>query len=172
MSQEGSKQIFWVGRKVRYVKFVVLDRAPGAVNGNGNVLQMSRLELLRRDGSLFNWPASTISTCEGVGSWPSGEWQNMVLDHSVYTKMCPNQCTFPTSFIFDVGASFAFNANEFVKWQWWTANDTASCPGRNPGSFRLQFSEIGIDYITVDEALSWNPPAENYALGYEGDIKL
>jgi len=59
-----------------------------------------------------------------------------------------------------------------VKWQWWTANDTASCPGRNPGSFRLQFSEIGIDYITVDEALSWNPPAENYALGYEGDIKL
>lgn len=38
MSQEGSKQLFWLNKKVRYIKFVVLDKAPGAINGNGNVI--------------------------------------------------------------------------------------------------------------------------------------
>ena len=174
MSQESSKQIFWIdSMPVRYVKFVVdkLREGQGQA-GDNKVCQISRLELVRKDGSLFMWPSSTTSTSSGVGQWPSGEWQDKILDHDVYTKMCPNWCTYPTSFIFDVGAANMFNSREFVKWQWWTANDTASYPSRNPVSFQLQYSQNAVSWIVVDKVVDYDPPAVNYSLGYEGAIKI
>lgn len=75
MGQESSKQIFWMnGMPVRYVKFVVDKlREDQGQAGDNKVCQISRLELVRRDGSLFMWPSTTASTSSGVGQWPSGE---------------------------------------------------------------------------------------------------
>jgi hypothetical protein len=58
-----------------------------------------------------------------------------------------------------VGESNAFNVNDISRWQWWTANDTASYPSRNPKSFKLQFSVDGMNYITVDEVTNYSAPS-------------
>jgi hypothetical protein len=81
--------------------------------------------LLKNDGTLFDWPASTIITASPEIKHSAGETPSNMLDHSVNTKVC-GTITTPFSFIFDVGESNAFNINDISNWQWWTANDTAS----------------------------------------------
>ena len=93
-------------------------------------------------------------------TWPStNETQNKVLDHNVNTKMCPNNVVCPVEFIFDVGDAYAFDVGSISCWQWWTANDSATYSGRNPKSFKLQFSIDGTNYVTVDEAENYSAPA-------------
>ena len=59
-----------------------------------------------------------------------------------------------------------------VKWQWWTANDTATYPNRNPISFQLQYSQNAVNWLVVDKVVDYDSPAVNYSLGYEGAIKI
>ena len=165
-----SRQNLWKRNAdlVRYIRLVV-NALPV---GNLAVLQISRLELLRDNGTQFDWPASTQCTATGVGYFPVNETQDKVLDHNVNTKTCPNQLTFPVVFTFDIGKKNAFKVNEFTAWQWWTANDSTSYPHRSPSSFSLQFSKNGEEWITVDSVENYSAPTQNYAIGYQGQIKI
>lgn len=154
---------------VRYVKLVVDSIR------SGDILQISRLELVKNDGTNYDWPTSTLTSYNAgyTLNFPTNQSIDKVLDHSVDTKMCPNNLTaFPIEFIFDVGEENAIPLSDLSCWQWWTADDTATWAGRNLNTFKLQFSSDGNDYVTVDSVTNYTAPTQNKVLAYQGNISL
>lgn len=159
-----------ISGNVRYVKLVV-DEMQNAT-GN-NYIQISRLELIKNDGTLYQWPSSTqISLPSWVGA-QAGQSPDKMLDHSTSTKFCAAYAsTFsPYDIIFDVGDANVFNASDISCWQWWTAGDSATCYGRNMKAFKLKFSIDGSNYVTVDEVNNYSVPSQNNVLAYQGDVQ-
>jgi hypothetical protein len=51
-------------------------------------MQISKFELIKNDGSYYNWPATTQITYGTSFIWASGQTPEKLLDHNIDTKMC------------------------------------------------------------------------------------
>ena len=134
--------------------------------GSDKVIQMSRIEFIDSSGNYVNAP--TMSNYNLVGcTAPSAEQPPKAFDHSVDTKMCLTDITFPISVTMDFGQLW-LNTNIYNRWQWYTANDFT--PARNMKTYRLYGSVDGNTWYLFDSQVDGSYTTQTKTLAYTGNI--
>lgn len=188
MSQEGSKQLFWldesIGSKVRYIKLEVIENNKGGYDGDmPTVCQLSEFKLLNSAGTAFYWPRATVCkyTCGNPDSprnktysfnTQTTEWNEhpmLLLDGSTSTKWCNSPLPFVLEY--DVGERNFIDLLEYHILQLWTANDTGTYDVRNPTTFSISISNDAVKWhVLINEVGCTEFPKKSNALGYQRDL--
>ena len=122
-------------RTYRYLKFIVSE-VRGA-NNDSQYIQLSKLEFTNSNSEIYSYPAGT--TINGNLTPVSGsEVYTNLIDGSTGTKLCASwDKTTGLIITIDLGTINPIDVNIYNIFNWYTANDAASFPERNPLSWEL-----------------------------------
>lgn len=146
---------------VRYLRLTINAIA------SGSVWQVSRLDFVDSSDTRFSYPNGTTVTPNN-GNFPSNEQPKNLLDGNTGTKACCNSFTLPQILTIDM-QSEALDLSIYNRWQWYTANDTATDPGRNLKSFTMEVSVDGTNWLNFTSVVNGSYTTANYSLAYRSD---
>lgn len=150
-----------------YYRYIKLQM--DAIN-DGSVVQFSELRFVNSTGGYFTFPSTTSVTATITNS--SGEDPSKLIDNNTSTKFCSSAWVSGSYVLIDLGLGNTIDINEYSKWEWYTANDTASFSGRNLKSFSLLGSNNGVEFDLLDSVTDYNAPAQNMVCAYTGTINV
>lgn len=164
---------------VKYLKIAILSKSEDIAP---SYVQIGEWEFIDKDGS-----AKTFSTLPQpiAASLKSDEFLRVdanedvpqLFDGNVRTKCCKiggwtgNGFTAPICplwFVVDLGDE-TLDLTIYNRYRWYTANDTASQPARNPTGWALYASEDNVNWILLDYVENQDPTNANYSLAYTSE---
>lgn len=144
----------------RYIRFVV-----NAIKGGSDVFtQLSRLEFIDANGSLYKYPVGTTVSSSMTG-YSSAESPASIIDGNVNTKFCAPWGAGGYLTI-ALGSSETIDISRYSRFQWYTAND---CDWRDPISFEVQFSNDGVNFVKGAVVTNASITSSRYTLAYTGN---
>lgn len=122
-------------RTYRYLKFIVSE-VRGADN-DSKYIQLSKLEFTNSNSETYSYPNGTTINGNLALAADTEVYANL-LDGSTETKLCAFwDKTTGLIITIDLGTTNPIDVNIYNIFNWYTANDAASFPERNPLSWEL-----------------------------------
>lgn len=148
---------------LRYIK-LVMDSIV-----SGSIVQIGDLRFVDDNGNFFTYPSTVSATSSITAS--SGEEAIKLTDNNTSTKFCSSYWISGSYIIIDLGENNSIDIVKYNRWQWYTANDTASSSGRNLKTFSLWGSKDNNEFILLDSVTDYSAPTQNQVLAYTGSIQ-